>query len=79
MQDLDASGVGPNVSRGDWAVKRGAKNAKAFSLGELRLARFLILQAREKLVSSGGSTQSLVTQELLRAIMRRPAPAQRRS
>ena len=79
VQDLDASGVGPNVSRGDWAVKRGAKNAKAFSLGELRLARFLILQAREKLVSSGGSTQSLVTQELLRAIMRRPAPAQRRS
>ena len=78
VQDLDDAGVGPNVSRGDWAVKRGAKNAKSFSLGELRLARFLILQAREKLVSSGGSTQSLVTQELLRAIMRR-APAARKT
>lgn len=79
VQDLDAAGVGPNVSRGDWAVKRGAKNAKAFTLGELRLARFLVLQAREKLVSSGGSTQSLVAQELLRAIMRRPAPVRGRS
>ena len=78
VQDLDDAGVGPNVSRGDWAVKRGAKNAKSFSLGELRLARFLILQAREKLVSSGGSTQSLVTQELLRAIMRR-APAAKKT
>ena len=79
VQDLDAAGVGPNVSRGDWAVKKGARNAKAFDLGELRLARFRILQAREKLVSSGGSTQSLIVQELLRSIIRRRAPAARKT
>lgn len=75
VKELDDAGVGPNVSRGDWAVKRGVRSAKAFDLGELRLARFRILQVREKLVSSGGSTQSLVAQELLRTIIRRRIPS----
>lgn len=66
-EDLDAMGIGPNVCRGPWAAKNGAKNAAKFSLAELRAARFRILQVREKLVSSDAD-HSLVGQELLRII-----------
>ncbi len=65
--DLDAIGIGPNVSRGSWATKKGAKSAANFTLNELRAARFRILQAREKLVSSNAD-DALVVQELLRIV-----------
>ena len=68
--DLDAVGIGPNVSRSPWAVKNGAKNAKNFTLMELRAARFRMLQAREKLVSANAD-DALIAQELLRIVARR--------
>ncbi len=69
VADLDAAGIGPGVARGPWAVKNGARNAKAFTLNELRAARFRMLKVRERLVSSTAD-DSLVTQELLRIIAR---------
>ncbi|MGN0846615.1 MAG: DNA polymerase III subunit delta [Kiritimatiellia bacterium] len=69
---LDAAGIGPGVSRGSWAVRNGARNAKAFTLNELRAARFRMLKVRERLVSSTAD-DSLVDQELLRIVARRPA------
>ena len=66
-EDLDAAGVGPGVSKSPWLVKRAAQNAKAFTLMELRMARFRVLQVREKLVSSGAD-DALLGQELLRII-----------
>lgn len=63
-EDLDAAGLGPKAAK-PWTVKNGAKNARNFSLPELRAARFRILQAREKLVSSGAD-DGLVALELLR-------------
>ncbi len=68
--DLDAAQVGPNAQRSPWAVKNGAKRAKNFTLAELRAARYRILLAREKLVSSNAS-DDLIGQELLRIIARR--------
>ena len=74
-EDLDVAGIGPSTARSQWAAKNGARNAKAFTLAELRLARFRMLQVREKLVSSAAD-DSLAAQELLRIIARRPkAPA----
>jgi len=69
IEDLDAAGIGPNASRSPWAVKNGARNAKAFTLNELRAARFRMLKVRERLVSSAAD-DSLVGQELLRIIAR---------
>ena len=69
VEDLDSAGIGPGVSKSPWAVKNGAKNAKAFSLNELRAARFRMLKVRERLVSSSAD-DSLVGQELLRIIAR---------
>ena len=67
--DLDAAGIGPGVNKSSWLVKRNAQNARAFSLLELRTARFRMLQVREKLVSST-EDDDLVRQELLRIIPR---------
>ena len=69
QEDLDAAGIGPGVSKGTWAVRRGAKNAQAFTLLELRTARYRVLQVREKLVSSAAD-DDLLRQELLRIIAR---------
>ena len=69
LADLDAAGIGPNAARSPWAVKNGARNAKAFTLMELRTARFRMLQARERLVSSAAD-DAFVTQELLRIVAR---------
>ena len=69
QEDLDAAGIGPGVSKGSWAVRRGARNAQAFTLLELRTARYRILQVREKLVSSAAD-DDLLRQELLRIIAR---------
>ena len=55
-----------------WLVKRGAANARQFTLRELRLARYRMLQVRERLVSSS-SDDSIVASELLRIIARPPA------
>ena len=68
LADLDA-GSGPGASKSSWAVKNGARNAKAFTLMELRTARFRMLQARERLVSSAAD-DAFVTQELLRIVAR---------
>lgn len=69
LADLDAAGIGPNAARNPWAVKNGARNAKAFTLMELRTARFRMLQARERLVSSSAD-DAFVAQELLRIVAR---------
>ena len=71
--DLDAAGVGPRAARSPWAVKNGARNAKAFTLAELRAARFRMPQARERLVSSAAD-DALVVQELLRIAARPASP-----
>ncbi len=71
--DLDATGLGPGTATKPWAVKNGARNAKSFSLNELRVARYRMLNVRERLVSTdSGKGLELVAQELLR-IAARPA------
>ena len=74
--DLDAAGVGPSASKSPWMTKRAASNARAFTMRELRLARYRMLQAREKLVSSAAD-DSLVASELLRVIARPARPARK--
>ncbi|MBQ6339221.1 MAG: hypothetical protein IJI36_08760 [Kiritimatiellae bacterium] len=71
-EDLNAAGVGPAAGKTPWLVKRGAANARQFTLRELRLARYRMLQVRERLVSSS-SDDSIVASELLRIIVRPPA------
>ena len=73
--DLDAAGIGPTASKGPWATKRGAANARQFTLRELRLARFRMLKVREALVTSSADDATAST-ELLRIIAR---PAVRRA
>lgn len=68
--DLDATGLGPGASKSPWAVRNGARSAAAYTLNELRVARFRMLQAREQLVSSSAD-DSLVVQTLIR-IIRKP-------
>jgi len=67
VEDLDATGLGPNASKSPWAVKNGARNVKQFTLNELRVARYRMLQAREQLVSSAAD-DGIVTQTILRVI-----------
>lgn len=67
VEDLDATGLGPNASRSPWSVRKGAKDVKAYTLNELRVARFRMLQVREQLVSSTAD-DSLVVQTLLRIV-----------
>ncbi|MBR1587332.1 MAG: hypothetical protein IJ658_03305, partial [Kiritimatiellae bacterium] len=71
-EDLNAADVGPAAGKAPWLVKRGAANARQFTLRELRLARYRMLQVRERLVSSS-SDDSIVASELLRIIARPPA------
>ncbi len=71
--DLNAAGIGPAVSKNSWFTKRGAANARQFTMRELRLARYQMLQVRERLVSSSSSDDSIVASELLRIIARPPA------
>ena len=73
--DLDAAGIGPTASKGPWATKRGAANARQFTLRELRLARFRMLKVREALVTSSADDATAST-ELLRIIAR---PAARKA
>jgi len=69
VEDLDATGLGPNASKNPWAVKNGARNVKLFTLNELRVARFRMLQVREQLVSSAAD-DGIVAQTILRIIAR---------
>lgn len=70
-KDLDAAGVGPGVERGSWLTRKGANQARAFTLNELRIARYRLIKARERLVSaSEESGSALVLQELVRAVAR---------
>ena len=64
---LDATGFGPGTAKSPWMVKRACQNASAFTANELRIARFRMLQAREKLVSSNAGDEFAVT-ELLRCV-----------
>ena len=73
--DLDAAGIGPSAGKSPWMTKRGAANARQFTLRELRMARFRMLKVREALVTSSAD-DAMVTTELLRVIAR---PAARRA
>ena len=64
---LDAAGFGPTTAKNSWAVKNAVRRAIPFSLTELRVARYRMLAAREKLVSSDAG-DALVVSELLRTI-----------
>ena len=64
---LDAAGFGPSTAKTAWAVKNAVKRALPFTLTELRVARYRMLAAREKLVSSDAGA-ALVVYELLRSI-----------
>lgn len=64
---LDAAGFGPTTAKSPWAVKNAVKRALPFTLTELRVARYRMLNAREKLVSSDAD-DSFVVSELLRSI-----------
>lgn len=72
-EDLNAAGIGPAVAKGSWFTKRGAANARQFTMRELRVARYQMLQVRERLVSSSSSDDSIVASELLRIIARPPS------
>jgi len=72
-EDLNAAGIGPAVAKSPWFTKRGASNARQFTMRELRLARYQMLQVRERLVSSSSSDDSAVASDLLRIIVRPPA------
>ena len=64
---LDVAGFGPSTAKNAWALKYAVKRALPFTLTELRVARYRMLAAREKLVSSDAGT-SLVVTDLLRSI-----------
>jgi DNA polymerase III delta subunit len=64
---LDAAGFGPTTAKSPWAVKNAVKRALPFTMTELRVARYRMLTAREKLVSSDAD-DALVVSELLRSI-----------
>jgi DNA polymerase-3 subunit delta len=69
IENLDASGVGPNTLKTAWAARRIVVNANAFTLLELRQARFRLLRLRERLVSGG--SEELIIPELLRIAKKR--------
>lgn len=64
---LDAAGFGPSTAKNAWAVKNAVRRALPFTMTELRVARYRMLAAREKLVSSDAG-DALVVSELLRSI-----------
>ena len=64
---LDAAGFGPSTAKNAWAAKNAVRRALPFTLNELRVARYRMLAAREKLVSSDAGA-ALVVSELLRSI-----------
>jgi DNA polymerase-3 subunit delta len=69
IEALDATGVGPNTLKTAWAARKIVQNANAFSLTELRQARFRLLRLRERVVSGG--SEELIISELLRISKRR--------
>ncbi len=70
MKQLNETGLGPATNAKPWALKRAVNNARAYTMRELRVARFRILSVREKLVSSTAD-DSLIKTEILR-IMAKP-------
>ena len=66
-RQLDDAGVGPGAAKNPFAVRKASEHARCFSPVELRTARWRILRAREKLVSSEASDDT-VSMELLRII-----------
>ena len=73
-RQLDDAGVGPGAAKNPYAARKAAAHARNYSPIELRTARWRILRAREKLVSSEASDDT-VSMELLRIIApRRSGP-----
>lgn len=72
--NLDTLGIGPGGAKSPWMVKRAISNARAFSLRELRVARFRLLHVREQLVTSSADEQTVIT-ELLRILPKPRVPA----
>lgn len=68
VRALDEAGVGPGVSKNNWACCRGARQAANWTLRELRVARARMCAVREKVVS--GADDGLVETELLRIMMK---------
>ncbi len=76
LAEMDAAGVGPKSGKSPYALSRQTLPAKRnYTLRELRVARWQVLKARERLVSSpsGGSSVEMLMQTLLR-IVGRPHP-----
>lgn len=74
-RQLDDAGVGPGAAKNPFAVRKASEHARNFTPIELRTARWRMLRARERLVSSEASDDA-VSAELLRVIApRRRAPA----
>ena len=73
--DLDAAGVGPTAGKSPWMMKKSVANARQFSMRELRVARYRMMQVRENLVTSSAD-DGTVASELLR-IIPRPRQASR--
>jgi len=70
-RDLDDAGTGPGAAKNAWVLRKNADYARNYNMLELRTARWRLLRAREKLVSSD-DTFDAVKMELMRIIARRP-------
>lgn len=64
---LNASPVNPKTL-GAWALKKKLPHALNYTLQELRVARFRILELREKMVSTGLPEMFLLSTALLRIV-----------
>jgi len=69
-KNLDDAGVGPGTAKNAWVLQKTAAHARNYTLLELRTARWRLLRAREKLVSSDATFDAVKT-ELMRIIARR--------
>ena len=70
-KNLNDAGIGPDTAKNAWILQKSAAHARNYTALELRTARWRLLRAREKLVSSD-ATFDTVKMELLRIIARRP-------
>lgn len=73
LEALQATSVNLN----GWVLRKNCEQASSFTMNELRLARWKILQIREKTVSSGSAGGLALIENALMEIVRRRAPAKR--
>jgi len=76
--DLDAAGIGPGAGKSPWLTKKSASNARQFSMRELRVARYRMMQARENVVTSSAD-DAAVASELLRIVSKPRAVTSQKS